>query len=285
MTLRTDFIAQAKRDNWFFSMKTTSLGPLIQTLGVNVPNPVAIAKEFARLPDAKRRRYQRSLALLEARLPPLQKLVATHQGGIGLTDQSYMPGKPVRRKDSDGRWYDFEMQEKGNSCGPTCVRIVLKEFTHIALPSEREVRDGMSLYESGVAHQGITKSNHDWENIGSNVPSLVRYLANEGLRDARSVHGPSSVVLAALKKCSKNYPGIIGWWWGLRGDSSNGGHWTVCVGPSKAGDKLVILDPWNGVQYLDVATYTDYNVNGAHGWFDPDDASDQAVVVTFPKGG
>ena len=141
----------------------------------------------------------------------------------------------------------------------------------------------MSLYESGVANQGITKSNHDWENVGSNVPSLVKYFHTLGLRDARSVFGPGDTVLRALLKCSKNYPRIVGWWWGLRGDSSNGGHWTVCVGPTKDGARLVILDPWNGVQYVDVASWSDYNPdNGSHGWFNPNDPNDQAVVVTFP---
>jgi hypothetical protein len=45
----------------------------------------------------------------------------------------------------------------------------------------------------------------------------------------------------------------------------------------------VILDPWNGVQYVEIASWTEYSADGAHGWFNPDDPSDPAVVVTHPK--
>lgn len=283
MGLREDIIAQAKKDNWTFSLKKSSLGPLIATLGLPGLNANAVAKEVAQLPDKKRTKYKKTLALLNQRLPFLSQIVVAHPSGIGLTDQTYAPGKEVRRKDDDERWYVFEMQEKGNSCGCAAVRTVLKEFTHIPLPTEEKIRDMMSLYESGIAHQGVTKSNHDWENVGSVVPSLVAVMKSLGLRDARIVTGPGDTVLRALQKCSKNYPGIIGWWWGMTGDTSNGGHWTVCVGPNKRGDKLVILDPWNGVQYVQAASFTDYWTGGAHGWFDPNDPSDPAVIVTHPQ--
>ena len=283
MGLREDVISYAKKDNWTFSLKKSSLGPLLATLGVKAPIVTAVAKEVAQLSDAKRKKYKKTLAYLNTRIPPLQGIVDAHNTGIGLTDQTYAPGKEVRLKDTDNRWYQFEMQEKGNSCGCSAVRTVLSQFTHVALPSEKQIRDAMSLYESGIANQGVTKSNHDWENVGSVVPSLVKLLVSIGVRDARAVTGPGDTVLRALRKCSKNYPGIIGWWWGLTGDTSNGGHWTVCVGPNALGDQLVILDPWNGVQYVDTASFTDYWVDGNHGWFEPDDPSDQAVIVTFPK--
>jgi hypothetical protein len=283
MGLREDIISQAKKDNWTFSLKKSSLGPLLATLGVKTVNPVAVAKEVTKLPDAKRKRYKKTLELLHKRLPPLQQLVDADKTGIGLTDQTYARGKPVRMVDEDNRWYQFELQEEGNSCGCAAVRTVLSQFTHIELPSEEDIRDQMSLYESGIAHQGVTKSNHDWENVGSIVPSLVSMLRALGVKDARAVSGPGDTVLNALLKCSKNYPGIIGWWWGATGDATNGGHWTVCMGPTGKGDKIVIVDPWHGVQYISTATYTEYSVKGSHAWFNPNDPSDQAVVVTHPK--
>jgi hypothetical protein len=173
------------------------------------------------------------------------------------------------------------MQEQGNSCGCASVRTVVKAFTHIPLPSEQQVRDDMSLWESGIAHTGVAKSNHDWENVGSVMESLARILVSYGLKTARTVLGHPDC-LEALKKCSANAPGIVGWWWGLFGDKTNGGHWTVCVGPTKDGTRLVILDPWNGVQYVNQNEYWRYVVdNGAEGWFDPRDANDLAVIVTF----
>lgn len=67
-----------------------------------------------------------------------------------------------------------------------------------------------------------------------------------------------------------------------------GGHWTVCVGPTKDRSKLVILDPRNDVQYLDNtdAGFTTYRVmeNGvqtAEGSFDPDDPNDIAVILPW----
>lgn len=283
MGLREDFIKEAKRDNWTFSLKKSSLGPLIQTLGVLAPIPAIIASEVVKLPDAKVKKYKKALKLLYKRIPGLDKLVAAHQNTrVGQTDQIYLPGKEVRRKDADGRWFTFELQEKGNSCGCASVRAVLKAFTNLTLPSEQEIRDVMSLHERGEANQGKTKSNHDWENIGSVVPSLVMALKNWGVRDARSVVGHPQA-LTALQGCSGNHPGIVGWWWGPFGDNTQEGHWTVCVGPSKDLARLVLLDPWNGVQYVDAAQYWEYTVdNGAHGWFNPNDRNDPAVVVTYP---
>lgn len=282
MPLREDFIKKAKKDNWTFSLKKSSLGPLIATL---IPgyNPVFVANEVVKLPTAKRTKYQKALAWLETQIPPLNGLIAGYSQGVGLTDQIYTPGKEVRMKDADGRWYTFEMQQKGNSCGCASVRTVLSAFTDIKLPSEQQIRDDMSLFESGVAHQGVTKSNHDWENVGSVIPSLVKVLISYGLKSARTVLGHPQVG-QALAKCSKNNPGIVGWWWGSWGDKTQGGHWTVCVGPTHDGARLVLLDPWNGVQYVDGASYWEYTVdNGATGWFDPRDANDLAVVVTFPQ--
>src|SRR5208337_4369329 len=103
MALREDFSSKAKGDNWTFSLKKSSLGQLIQTLSVKTPNLPAVAKEVAALSDAKRKKYKKSLAFLEKRLPGLKDLVDAHQGGIGLTDQTYLPGKEVRRTDADNR--------------------------------------------------------------------------------------------------------------------------------------------------------------------------------------
>jgi hypothetical protein len=58
-----------------------------------------------------------------------------------------------------------------------------------------------------------------------------------------------------------------------------------------AGRRLIILDLWNGIQYLPNASpgFTTYRVreNGsetAHGWFNPNDASDVAVILTSIRG-
>jgi hypothetical protein len=282
MGLREDFIKHAKKDNWTFTLRKSSLGPLIETL---IPsfNPVFVANEISRLSPEKRKKYQRALTWLEGRIPPLKDLVQAHGRPVGQTDQIYAPGKEVRRKDVDGRWYDFIMQNKGNSCGPAVVRTVMSAFTHLPQRSEREIRDDVSLEESGIAHQGLTKSNQNWENVGSVLPSLVSVLVSYGLKSARTVMGHPEAG-EALKKCSKNFPGIVGWWWGMWGDRTQGGHWAACVGPTRDGTRLVLLDPWNGVQYVSTAKYWEYiTSDGAHGWFNMRDPTDLCLAVTFEK--
>jgi len=284
MRLKDEFIAQAKRDNWHFNfIKRTSLGPLITVLDSPPFIPQCIAAEIVKIPAGKIEKYKCAFAFLHKRFPTLQKFIDAHkQSGIGLTDQNYAPGKEVRRKDIDGRWYRFELQRKGNSCGPTCIRIILSQYTNLQQRSERQIRDDVGLLERGVAHQGITKSNHDWVNVGSLVQNLVNVMISYGIRNASSVHGDTNYVREQLKKASKNNPAIVGWWWGAWGDNSHGGHWTVCVGPTRMGNRLVILDPWEGVQYIDTDQYWFYNVNGSQGWFDPRE-NDAAVIVTHPK--
>jgi len=283
MGLKDEFIAQAKRDNWFFSFKKTSLGPLITVLDSPPVIPQSLAKEIVKLPAETVKKYKRAFTFLHKRFPTLQTFIDAHtQTRIGLTDQHYAPGKEVRRKDVDSRWYRFELQRRGNSCGPTCIRIILSQYTHLQKRTERQIRDDVGLLERGVAHQGITKSNHDWHNVGSLVDNLVLVLISYGVKDARKLWGNPHRVREELKKTSKNNPAIVGWWWGAWGDTTHGGHWTVCVGPTRAGNKLVILDPWNGVQYIDTNQYWFYNVNGSQGWFDPRD-NDAAVIITHPK--
>ena len=263
MGLKKDFIKAARKDNWHFNfILKTSLGPLITVLGTRPITPQNVAAEVVKLPEGKIKKYKQAFALLNKRLPTLQNFVNAHNRyGVGLTGQKYAPGREVRRKDVDGRWYRFELQQKGNSCGPTCVRTVLSQY-NIGQRTENQIRDDVGLLQQGVAHQGITQSNHDWVNVGSIIGNLKSVLISYGLREARTIGGEAGDVRAELLKTSKNSPAIIGWYWGLWGDTSNGGHWTVCAGPTLAGDRLVILDPWNGLQYIRVDSFCEYGVNG-----------------------
>ena len=284
MKLKDEFIARAKRDNWQFNFSKTSLGPLITVLDSPPVIPQSLAKEIVKLPAGKVKKYKRAFALLHKRFTTLQTFIDAHtQTGIGLTDQHYAPAKEVRQKDVDGFWCRFELQRRGNSCGPTCIRIILSQYTHLQQRTERQIRDDVGLLERHVAHQGITKSNHDWHNVGSLVENLVSVLISYGVRHARWIWGDRHNVREELKKASKNNPAIVGWWWGAYGNYSHDGHWTVCVGPTKTTNKFVILDPWYGVQYIDIGRYWIYHVNGRQGWFDPQDRNDAAVIITHPK--
>jgi hypothetical protein len=49
-----------------------------------------------------------------------------------------------------------------------------------------------------------------------------------------------------LRSASRNRPAILDFNW-----DEGGGHFVVCVGPTKTDSSLfVILDPWGGLQYL-----------------------------------
>lgn len=287
------FKSEAEKVNPHFErFKTSSLRPLLLLLNgvqgkpvMGVPmniDPALLQQVTAAvnvLSNGSKQKYSNALAWLKARLPaggPNLKLGVT--AGV-----AYQPGREVRRKDCDGNWHQFTLQEKGNSCGPTCVRNVLEQFTHIDTPAEQAIREAMGLHEMGVAHTGVTVSSHDWENSGSNVPGIVNYLKSVGLREARAVSGVENV-RAELSRVTKNFPAIIGWWWGAYGSRGNGGHWTNCMGPTKDGSKFIILDPWNDVQYLDRQNYQIYTTSdGSKGWFNPGDSTDPAVVVTHAK--
>jgi hypothetical protein len=193
---------------------------------------------------------------------------------IGQTTGGYAPGKEVRLPDKDGRWHNFYLQEKGNSCGPTSTRTILLAHTHIQpTPTEQNIRDHFGLIIHDMAHTGVEKSGHSWENVGTGIEPTVDVLKYYGIRDARSITSwPER--RAELAKCSKNNPGLIGWLWQPPG---NGGHLTTCVGLTKAGNELIILDPWTELGYVTAAhPWNYYPTGGGHGKM-------ADVVVTHPK--
>ncbi|NMJ42112.1 hypothetical protein GWK16_12730 [Roseomonas sp. JC162] len=209
----------------------------------------------------------------------------------------YEAGKWVREKNRDGNWFEFVLQKRGNSCGPACV-LIMKQLWNPAARyqiSEDVFRGLVALAERGRLNAGISAISrsagglHDWTRNGSEAAPLVQILKAQPspITTARTVAGNAAAVLDALQKSSSKRPAIVGWWWGRRGERSNGGHWTVCVGPTKDGRDLTILDPWNGIQYIgnhrqsfwNYVCNTDAGVST--GWFDPNDANDPAVIATY----
>jgi len=295
--LSDDFKKEAKKANWHFSwFKKSSLTPIIEILkrfpnvgrgfrySPAVPGDLDLLADAIRDLKAKKvTKYDKALTWLKARVAGLDALLKGVSLTLGETQQGYVPGKEVNRKDSDDRWHNFYLQQRGNSCGPTCVRTILKAYTHIRLPSEFHIRNMVGLVEHGISHTGVNMSAHDWENVGCSIPGLVQVLHSYGLKSARAVTGAQKI-RQALRGCSKNEPGIVGWWWGPSfgvHDVPAAGHWTACVGPTENGQRFVILDPWNEIQYIDANQFWHYLVSdGSYGWFSPNDHNDPAVLVT-----
>lgn len=284
------FKAELDKDNSHYErFKKSALHDLVELLKrkMPAPSPGEVAAAVKKIPAAKWTKYARTKAYLDREFPMLKQ----HAVAVGQTTPGYQEGKWERTKDSDGGWHEFILQQKGNSCGPACV-VMMKSAVHVAAKQklrEPEIRGVVALFEANKQHTGVSSLSpeavgaHNWRNVGSNPEPLIQTLRAEpfALRTAKGFYGPAATVRAKLEECSTKRPAIVGWWW-----DSGGGHWTVCIGPTKDGTKLRILDPWNGIQYLDNndTDFCKYSVREggnvtATGWFNPNDPNDIAVIL------
>jgi hypothetical protein len=151
-------------------------------------------------------------------------------------------------RDIDGRWWSFSQQQRGCSCGPTSVRIT-KEYYYNQKIAEAAMRGLVGLQHSGMSNTGMSlqgaaqASELRWQHVGTGeysvLPALKRQpLAIPHARFAQGIHN--------LRAASRNHPAILGFNW-----DNGGGHFVVCVGPTRTDPSLfVILDPDGGLQYL-----------------------------------
>lgn len=155
-----------------------------------------------------------------------------------------------RQKDADGRWFEFDHQQMGNSCGPASVKII-KQLANNVIVGEGALRGVGTIATHNAANMGISPLAADvtaaknWELSPTGLKVALAMLKSEpsGVRDAQQAKGNYRDHLA---KANRNHPILIGWLW-----STGGGHFNVCVGPLKADPSLfVILDPALGIQYL-----------------------------------
>ncbi|NEV60941.1 cysteine peptidase family C39 domain-containing protein [Thiorhodococcus minor] len=261
------FAAEAKKDHKRINHANTSLRPIFAILNtvqpapprgayLQPPNASRVRDAINALPAAKKTRYATSLNWLSNYLPVPLKVSLT-----GAPPQA-TPAM-LRKKDSSGKSYEIYNQEKQNSCGPACLYMVLKELTHLRRMTEAELQDLAGLHQQGLANTGATSSSHNWESQGSVLTSLVPVLTTNGVK-AKAHKGSADAVDNALKQCTNNYRGIVGWYWtsSATTNEKRGGHWTVCAGLTPDKSKLIILDPW----YSDVVQYVDINAKDANGY-------------------
>lgn len=271
---------EIKKDNSHFErFKKSSLHDLVALLSRPIPKATAfqIGQEMTKIGSTKWVKYANTKAYLLREFPGLRDQLVTAPVTVGETIPGYTPGKFERTKDADGKWHEYVLQQKGNSCGPACVLIVKTAWhpTSKGKLSEPEVRGTMALFEHGKQNTGVSSISaeaiglHAWKNVGSVRGSILNGLKSQpySVPGARAVTNlPDAAMLDELRNCTPKKPGIIGINW-----LAGGGHWVVCIGPTAANDSIIILDPWDGVQYLqnDVATYKDYNGNGVIDLSDP----------------
>jgi hypothetical protein len=156
-----------------------------------------------------------------------------------------------REKDIDGRWFEFDHQQMGNSCTLASAKIA-KEFHSNQIISESALRGLATLFIFGSTNKGISSleqivtNSHNWETTPGWWEITLKVLKAQPLPIPNSIYA-STDLAARLRNASRNHPVLIGWSWA----GGAGGHCTVCVGPTKADpDMFVILDPGFGLQYI-----------------------------------
>ena len=275
-----EFEKKLKEDNSHYErFMQSSLHNLVELIRRQIPKATAkqVAVEMLKIPTEKWKKYKNTKNYLLSHFPGLATAIGQISSPLTGSIPGYEPGKWNKSKDIDGNWHEFILQGKDNSCGPACVAIVKLAHHPNAKDQlrEPEVRGIIAQFESGKQHQGISPLSsdinlHDWKNVGSNRQPLLDALKAKPfpVASARGVSNLSQeAMLIELGKCSPKKPAIIGWNW-----NGGGGHWTVCVGPSSDKSKLVILDPWHGIQYVknDLTNFTKYqNGNGSLDFSDP----------------
>ena len=252
------FEIELRKDNSHYErFRRSSLHDLVELLKRKMPpaTPAEVQREMAKVPPAKWTTRYKNVHRYLTQAFHLQAHAAATAAPVNIP--GYTPGKWQQQKDRDGRWHNFVLQERGNSCGPACVAMVKRGVHRLAANqvSEQHIRGLVALADAGRLHEGVSalssvaRNAHDWVNVGSMNDGLIKVLHAQPHRvaTARDAGGMTpAALLEELRTCTPNKPAIVGWLWG-----AGGGHWTCCVGPTADGADLVILDPWDGVQYVD----------------------------------
>jgi hypothetical protein len=186
--------------------------------------------------------------------------------------KDYYEGKQLSATDIDGVRQKIGKQQRASSCGPASV-LIIKEMwpgpTYGRAPNiEQDARDAFPK--------------QDWDANGSWFPAVM-----DALRSDPAPHLDSFEVRTSysyyyyLKKASQQKPVILSIGWYGQDGSRNGGHWVVCVGPSKDGQWFKVLDPTYGLQYMwtDPKYYLDYWPTHADGRYATQDGVLDGMIV------
>ena len=162
------------------------------------------------------------------------------------------------QRDSDGRWHTYYDQTKGSSCGPACVRMVVKMATGKEV-GEEEVRREIERVEGGKASTlasaagAFQAGDHSWGAHGvrgSGGGGIGTWHLDVPLKrlGVEGAHIAMGYARNAFNKTTVRHPGIAACAWnaGWNGSSSSGLHWVVVAGKLKNG-KYLIIDPAYGI--------------------------------------
>jgi len=160
-------------------------------------------------------------------------------------------GKIINQKDPDGHWHTVFFQTEESSCGPACIRIIVRMLHNRDLGEDGlralvEMAEEGAGYAGSLGQGGVVQSSrcHDWGPTGYGT-----WLVPEALKcvdpPIRATH---SALASTLLTTSRKQPAIAVVSW------SNGGkHYVVVAGPlQKVPNAYLVIDPWYGIQQVPV---------------------------------
>lgn len=159
-------------------------------------------------------------------------------------------GKKNHHVDVDGHHYDLIVQNKENSCGPASIRTVIKLVKNEDV-AEDYLRELVEIAEEGGAYGGslgqggviLTGGAHDWDPSGGGTWLVPAALS------AAKIPCTQGTSVATLLRTTNKKPAIAVVAW-----TGGGLHYVVVAGKTKqTPSKLVILDPYYGLQYVGFA--------------------------------
>ncbi|HZP07629.1 MAG TPA: papain-like cysteine protease family protein [Terracidiphilus sp.] len=160
-----------------------------------------------------------------------------------------MPWQPAPYPiDSSNRSFQICYQAANESCFPASLAMARYYKTGRRAP-EALARFAVQIGSNSSASLNM----RDWDNNFTYYVEMGRGIAQAGL--AYSAHTPGAYFLC--NRCTTTYPAICNVTW-----NGGGGHAVVCLGQVPAGNTIVILDPWFGLQEVPIAGLPSYDPVG-----------------------
>ncbi|USX22963.1 hypothetical protein NHH82_12725 [Oxalobacteraceae bacterium OTU3REALA1] len=153
--------------------------------------------------------------------------------------QSYVPGKWVVGSFA-GSYFKFPLQQKGSSCGPACLRILIEEVKGRDV-GEEALRGGI---DGSLGGGGVVASNnsHDWVTQGT--WAVEKVLGDYKIQVDIHTTNLNRYLLAATRR--KPCVAVVAW-------AAGGLHYVVVVGKNNL-RTITVLDPWYGIQQVNLTT-------------------------------
>jgi len=180
-------------------------------------------------------------------------------------------GKVGSHKDPDGNWHMVYFQTEEASCGPACIRNIVK-MVHNQDLGEDGLRGLVEMAEEGAAYGGSLgqggvvqgSGTHDWGPAGHGT-----WLIPEALRCVNpTIKSVKTSMASTLLTTTRKQPAIAVVSW------SNGGkHYVIVAGKlQKTPNAYLVIDPYYGIQTMPVT-------NGRIGLYKPKNAQGQVLAT------